>query len=201
MGLKEKLLSEILTKGIERCHQRLNIASIQQRHNAYEQRVVRIEVTDVAIPPTDLRVRDGRIENVLDATKPDVSIRFKYLDSFLDVLVGKYKIEQVFAYGGFRAVRKSFVPFSTKFGIKDQWERCVEYTGDIGRDSFFLREILKEYLSVLREILMEMPTMRYLVRPIAKVKRVLYKDESFDISKSQGDGFSTVPGGDANAAR
>ena len=34
MGLKENLLAEILTKGIERCHGELDIAAIQRKDNA-----------------------------------------------------------------------------------------------------------------------------------------------------------------------
>jgi len=195
VGLKERLLSEILTTGIERCQRDLDVAAIQKQYNAYERRVVRLQVMDVSVPPTFLVVRDGHIDHLPASEKWDCEMRFVYLDTFLDVLMGKYLIEQIFSFNGFRPVRKSTVPFRSFFGIRDRWERVVYYKGDIGRDSFFLREVMRQYIGVLRKILLQMPTMRYIVGPAARAKRMFGRgDRKFDITASAGDGFSTSHG-------
>ena len=154
------------------------------------------------MPPTFLMVRSGRIEQIPHADKWQCELRFAYLDTFLDVLRGKYRIEHIFAYDGWRPVRKSTVPFRKMFGIQDRWERVCEYRGDIGRDSFFLRAVLSEYLGVLGKILMELPMMKYVVGPMAKARRMFGAgDKKFDIGKSQGDGFSTVKGEDVRGRK
>lgn len=172
MGIKEMAVAELFSTGVERLEKNLNVKAIQKKYNAYAERVVQFTIDDVVMAPIVFKIKDGRLIRLSAPARIDNKVRFRYLNDVLDVLYGKLALKHLYAWDGFRRV-------------SGRWEKVAFFEGDVAFGVTVLQEVMENYVRVLRQVLDEMTSLKYFIRPIAVVKKALSPSKMGDIAASQ----------------
>jgi len=160
VGVKEDLINWAFSDGVVDLQNAVDIAALQKKYNAIAERVLMIDILDINTDPVYIQVKDGRVLKMKYHPNPDVSVTFKYLDRFLDVLMIDDALERLFAYDG-RVLRSDRL-------VKEVW---IE--GDWFSGSIVLQKVFEEYIHVVRDILNSSRFFKIIVRPVAKIKRAI----------------------------
>jgi len=91
-SFKERLINGLIKLVIGRVNKDVNVADLQRQHNAYQAKVVKITVTDLAggSKSWDFRVRDGKVEYLTTPKAVDGGVLIKS-DAFIALVRGKRK--------------------------------------------------------------------------------------------------------------
>ncbi|MCJ7816747.1 MAG: hypothetical protein MUP55_02715 [Candidatus Aenigmarchaeota archaeon] len=163
-GIWDKILvSNIFSGGLEKLQERLNVAELQKKYNAYERQVLYIEIHNVNTAVI-LQVGDGKIERRFlkpdEVIEADAKIFFRTLRCFLDVLEGKITIDDIFAWEGCVVDDDGHIV------------REIRWDGDWFRGSIMLKDIMDEYLKDIRDILFnEKKITHYAIEGYAALKQ------------------------------
>jgi len=158
LGIKEKFAEELLENGLKELQEELDIAKLQSELGATKEQVVMVDIMDVNVPPKYFQVKNGKVHRLSNVNHVDHKITFVYLDTLLDILYGKYTVDHIFAWDGFRMVN-------------GKWQKVVIVDGDVGRGAIIVKKVLERYMDIMKKILDKM-LMKYVIRPAAKVKRM-----------------------------
>ena len=158
MGVRERLVQGLMTRGFDTLQERLNIPELQERFNAFSQRVMMVRIVDIDMPPLYIQVSNGKIHRSFDYDgKPDGWIAFRTLNGLLNVLDGNYTIREIFAWDG-------------EICVDGKMIKEVKFEGDWYKESIILTEILENYLEIIRHILHnEMKLVGYAIKGYAKM--------------------------------
>jgi len=160
MGVKEDFFQWALGDGIRTLQEKLDVAAIQEKYNSKAERILKIDIQDIATPAVFIQVKNGNILQLSEHPKPDVTVTFKHLSTFLDMIFKPNALERIFAYEG-RVLRGGVL-------VKEVW-----FEGDWLSGSIILQRIFQEYVEVLRTILKSSKFFRVIVIPGAKLKRAV----------------------------
>jgi len=169
LTVKERLFLRLFREGIDILQQELNVAELQEKYNAYQSQVLMIEVKDLRIPPIYLQVKDGQIRRTFKYDgKPDARVSFRTMDGLLNILDGNITIDDIFCWDG--------MVFDNGKMVKE-----VDFEGDFYKGSIILKDVLDNYLFIIRRILHEqMKITGFAIRTVAKIKKVLNRDPNLD---------------------
>ena len=160
MGVKEDFFQWALGDGVKTLQNRLDVSAIQEKYNSKAERILKIDINDIATPPVFIQVKDGNILQLPEHPDPDVSVTFKHLSTFIDMIFQLNALERIFAYEG-RVLKRGVL-------VKEVW-----FEGDWLSGSIILQRIFQEYVHVLREILKSSKFFRVVVMPGARIKRAV----------------------------
>jgi len=169
LTVKERLFLRLFREGIEILQHELNVAELQQKYNAYQSQVLMLEVKDLRMPPIYLQIQEGKIKRSFKFDgKPDARVSFRTLDGLLNILDGNISIDDIFCWDG--------MVFDNGKMVKE-----VDFEGDFYKGSMILKDVLENYLMIIRKILHDqMKITGYAVRTVAKIKKVFNRDPNLD---------------------
>jgi len=157
MGVKEDFFDWAFGEAVGVVQQRIDFKTIQERYGAKRARIIKFEVLDINVDPVYLQLVDGKVNRLRVHDNPDVTVTFKHLDTFLDVILIDGSLERIFAYDG-RVERNGHM------------QKEVTFDGDWMTGSVLLQQVFPHYVGALRQVLKNSKLFKVIVRPVAGIK-------------------------------